>query len=74
MLSAEPVGRVMLLEAAHTSDPEIVAAAYEDDPESAAAEYGAEFRGDIADFVSREIVAPDGTALWPGAAHGPWRP
>ena len=37
-------------------DPEIVAAAYEDDPESAAAEYGAEFRGDIADFVSREVV------------------
>jgi hypothetical protein len=30
--------------------------AYEDDPESAASEYGAEFRTDIADFVSRQIV------------------
>ena len=34
----------------------MVAEAYEDDPQSAAAEYGAEFRGDIADFVSREVV------------------
>lgn len=37
-------------------DPEIIAEAYQDDPESAAAEYGAEFRADIADFVSRELV------------------
>src|SRR5204862_3109916 len=37
-------------------DPEVIAEAYEDDPASAAAEYGAEFRDDIADFVSREIV------------------
>jgi hypothetical protein len=37
-------------------DPAIVAQAYEDDPESAAAEFGAEFRGDIADFVSRDVV------------------
>lgn len=37
-------------------DPEIIAEAYEDDPASAAAEYGAEFRDDLADFVSREIV------------------
>lgn len=37
-------------------DPAIIAEAYEDDPESAASEYGAEFRSDIADFVSRAIV------------------
>ena len=37
-------------------DPEIIAEAYEDDPEAARAEYGAEFRDDIADFVSREVV------------------
>lgn len=37
-------------------DPEIIAEAYEDDPESAASEYGAEFRSDIADFVSRAVV------------------
>jgi hypothetical protein len=37
-------------------DPAIIAEAYEDDPESAASEYGAEFRTDIADFVSRQIV------------------
>ena len=29
---------------------------YEDDPESAASEYGAEFRNDLADFVSRDVV------------------
>ena len=34
----------------------IIAEAYEDDPESAKAEYGAEFRTDLADFVSRETV------------------
>jgi hypothetical protein len=37
-------------------DPAIVAEAYEDDPEAAASEFGAEFRTDIADFVSRTIV------------------
>jgi hypothetical protein len=37
-------------------DPAIIAEAYEDDPESAASEYGGEFRTDIADFVSRQIV------------------
>ena len=30
--------------------------AYDDDPEAASAEYGAEFRGDIAIFVSREVL------------------
>ena len=37
-------------------DPAVVEEAYEDDPQSAAAEYGAEFRSDIDDFVSREVV------------------
>lgn len=37
-------------------DPEIIAEAYEDDPEAARAEYGAEFRDDLADFVTRETV------------------
>ncbi|MGI4946936.1 MAG: hypothetical protein ACRYHQ_41330 [Janthinobacterium lividum] len=42
-------------------DPAIIAQAYEDDPQSAAAEYGAEFRNDIAAFVSREVV--DGATM-----------
>ena len=37
-------------------DPGIIERAYEDDPASAAAEYGAEFRSDVAAFVSREVV------------------
>ncbi|MGO9774871.1 MAG: terminase large subunit domain-containing protein [Roseiarcus sp.] len=37
-------------------DPAIIAEAYESDPEAARAEYGAEFRDDLADFVTREIV------------------
>lgn len=37
-------------------DPAIIAEAYESDPEAARAEYGAEFRNDLADFVTREIV------------------
>jgi hypothetical protein len=37
-------------------DPAIIAEAYAEDPESAASEYGAEFRSDIADFVSRAVV------------------
>ena len=37
-------------------DPEIIAEAYESDPEAARAEFGAEFRDDLADFVTREIV------------------
>lgn len=37
-------------------DPAIIGEAYEDDPASAAAEYGAEFRLDIAAFVTREAV------------------
>jgi hypothetical protein len=37
-------------------DPAIIAEAYEADPEAARAEYGAEFRDDLADFVSPEAV------------------
>jgi hypothetical protein len=37
-------------------DPAIIAAAYEEDPANAAAEYGAEFRTDIAAFITREVV------------------
>jgi hypothetical protein len=37
-------------------DPEAIAAAYSDDPVAATAEYGAEFRGDIEIFLTREIV------------------
>jgi hypothetical protein len=37
-------------------DPDIISEAYESDPEAARAEYGAEFRDDLADFVTREIV------------------
>ena len=37
-------------------DPAIIAEAYADDPANAAAEYGAEFRDDIAAFVTREAV------------------
>ena len=40
----------------------IIAEAYEDDPESARAEYGAEFRNDLADFVTRETV--DAVTMW----------
>src|ERR1700730_15442706 len=43
-------------------DPEFVAKAYESDPESARAEYGAEFRDDLADFVTREVV--DAVTMW----------
>ena len=41
---------------------QIIDEAYEDDPESAKAEYGAEFRTDLADFVSRETV--DAVTMW----------
>jgi hypothetical protein len=36
--------------------------AYESDPEAARAEYGAEFRDDLADFVTRETV--DAVTCW----------
>lgn len=37
-------------------DPAIIAEAYESDPEAARAEYGGDFRDDLADFVTREVV------------------
>lgn len=54
-------GRVLVWKAATLTmnkrlDPQEVAREYEDDPESARAEYGAEFRDDLADFVTREVV------------------
>jgi hypothetical protein len=42
--------------------PDIIAEAYESDPEAAKAEYGAEFRDDLADFVTREAV--DAVTMW----------
>jgi hypothetical protein len=50
-------------------DPAAVTAAYVRDPSSAAAEYGAEFRTDVEQFLSRElldaVVVPGRTALPP---------
>lgn len=43
-------------------DPAIIAEAYEDDPEAARAEYGAEFRDDLADWITRETV--DAVTAW----------
>jgi hypothetical protein len=43
-------------------DKAIISEAYESDPESARAEYGGEFRDDLADFVTREIV--DAVTCW----------
>jgi hypothetical protein len=37
-------------------NPAVVEEAYADDPQSAASEYGAQFRDDISDFVSRDVV------------------
>ena len=50
------VWRGTSLEMNASLDPAIVAEAFEDDPISAAAEYGAEFRSDIGEYVSRDIV------------------
>ena len=43
-------------------DPAIIREAYEDDPEAARAEYGAEFRDDLADFITREAI--DAVTAW----------
>jgi hypothetical protein len=56
-------------------DPAIIAEAYESDPEAARAEYGADFRDDLADFITRETV--DAITCWgrkelppdPGVTH-----
>ncbi len=47
-------------------DPAFLADAYDDDPVAAAAEFGAEFRSDLADFISSEVVA---TAVVKGRAE-----
>jgi hypothetical protein len=39
-----------------TLSPSLIAQAYEDDPEAAAAEIGAQFRSDIAAFISRDAI------------------
>ena len=51
-----------------TLDPAVVERAFEDDPESASAEFGAEFRTDIADFVSRAVVE---ASIEPGVHERP---
>ena len=43
-------------------DKLVIEEAYEFDPEAARAEYGAEFRDDLADFVTREVV--DAVTCW----------
>jgi hypothetical protein len=43
-------------------DQRIIDEAYATDPEAARAEYGAEFRGDLADFVARETI--DALTMW----------
>jgi hypothetical protein len=43
-------------------DPAIISEAFETDPEAARAEYGAEFRDDLADFVTREAI--DAVTMW----------
>ena len=43
-------------------DADVIADAYESDPESARAEYGAEFRDDLADFVTQEAI--DAVTCW----------
>jgi hypothetical protein len=43
-------------------DPAIIKEAYEVDPEAAQAEYGAQFRDDLADFVTREVI--DAVTMW----------
>jgi len=54
-------GRVLVWQASSQAmnpglDAAEIAEAYEDDPEAAASEYGGEFRSDLADFVSRDVV------------------
>src|ERR1700730_10467819 len=54
-------GKVLFWKATTTEqnpkvDPAIIAEAYESDPQAADAEYGANFRSDIADYISREAI------------------
>jgi hypothetical protein len=60
-------GRVLVWKASTAEmnpsiDPAIIAEAYESDPEAARAEFGAEFRDDLADYISREVI--DSMTMW----------
>ncbi|RWK33781.1 hypothetical protein [Mesorhizobium sp.] len=50
-------------------DSELITEAYAEDPSSAAAEYGAEFRTDIEQFVSLDVVEG---CVSPGVKERPW--
>jgi hypothetical protein len=50
-------------------DKRIIEEARESDPEAARAEYDAEFRDDLADFVTREVV--DSVTMWGPARIAP---
>jgi hypothetical protein len=50
------VWRGTSLEMNPSLDPRIVAEAYATDPAAAAAEFGGEFRDDVGEFVSREVI------------------
>lgn len=50
------VWRAATLEMNPSLSPAVIEEAYADDPASAASEYGAQFRDDINDFVSRDVV------------------
>jgi hypothetical protein len=52
-----------------TLDAAFIERAFEDDPLSASAEYGAEFRTDIADFISRAVVE---ACVEPGVFERPY--
>jgi hypothetical protein len=52
-------------------DRAIIEEAYESDPEAARAEYGAEFRDDLADYISKEAI--DAVVCW-GRAELPPEP
>jgi hypothetical protein len=43
-------------------DKAVIEEAYADDPEAARAEYGAEFRDDLADYITRELV--EAVTMW----------
>ena len=51
-----------------TLDPDLIKAAYQDDPESARAEWGGEFRQDVTQYLTDEIID---RALCPGERSRP---
>jgi hypothetical protein len=56
------VWKASTLEMNPAADRAFIAREYERDPESSLAEYGADFRDDLADFVTREMV--DAVTMW----------